>query len=219
MSPISQNSKKNFSMVYIFNSYDFEEVAEPLQNNNNPIVSISARSWNDILSLSLADKNTVKRIVIEENCSNSLPSGIEICGFERLETIVVKKNALKNVPSLTVKDNPHLISFVTKDGDTKRDAHNAAFEKCKYIVFSSSSILEFIDEIFLYSLLSLLVINHFVKQEHSVYLVYHYDSFIIQFDLPSLNQLTVGQSSFQKVTSFSLSSLMNNRIIDKIFLN
>lgn len=62
-------------------------------------------------------KETVTEIEINENCGNDIEGDLELCGFEKLEKITVKKNSLQNVTALTIADNPSLKVFQTENGN------------------------------------------------------------------------------------------------------
>ena len=58
---------------------------------------------------------SVKELVIGEGCGNEMKDDLELCGFENLGSIVVKKNTLENLNSLKISDNPQLKTFNTGD--------------------------------------------------------------------------------------------------------
>ena len=57
-----------------------------------------------------------------------------------LETIVIKKNSLKNLNSLVISNNPQLSSIVTEDGEewnSELQSFNAACENVKSVEITS----------------------------------------------------------------------------------
>ena len=67
-------------------------------------------------------KRIVKELVIGEGCGNGMKDDLELCGFENLESIVVKKNTLKNLNSLMISDNPLLKSIEIENGEYEKHA-------------------------------------------------------------------------------------------------
>ena len=65
------------------------------------------------------NKRNVKELVIAEGCGNEMKRNLQLYGFDNLESIIVKKNTLKNLKSLKVSDNPLLKSIKTENGDNE----------------------------------------------------------------------------------------------------
>lgn len=86
-------------------------------------------------------KRIVKELVIKEKCGNEMKDALEFCDFEELECLIVEKDALKNVESLTIADNPKLRMFRTVTGDggwEPGDSRNSgAFYNTKEITIDS----------------------------------------------------------------------------------
>ena len=62
-------------------------------------------------------ENGWKSITVNEGLCNSMTSKLTISGNPCLESIVIKKNSLKNLNSLVISNNPQLSSIVTEDGE------------------------------------------------------------------------------------------------------
>ena len=54
-------------------------------------------------------------LVIDEGCGNEMKDDLEFCGFDNLESMIVKKDSLQNLNSLKISDNPLLKSIETED--------------------------------------------------------------------------------------------------------
>ena len=69
--------------------------------------------------------------------TNDLTISYDLC----LESVVIKKNSLKNLNSLVISNNPQLSSIVTEDGDggwSGNDSRNTgAFYYVKSVEISS----------------------------------------------------------------------------------
>ena len=90
-------------------------------------------------------KRNVKGLVIGEGCGNEMKDDLELCGFENLESIVVKKDTLKNLNSLKISDNPLLKSIEIEDGDGgwSDDSRNTgAFYNVKNVTITSTLIYD-----------------------------------------------------------------------------
>ena len=61
-------------------------------------------------------QNGWKSITVNEGLCNSMRGNLVISDNACLETIVIKKNSLKNLNSLVISNNPQLSSIVTEDG-------------------------------------------------------------------------------------------------------
>ena len=88
-------------------------------------------------------KRSVKELVIAEGCGNEMKDDLELCGFDNLESIVVKKDTLKNLNSLKISNNPLLKSIKTEVGaggccDSSRNT--GAFYYVKSITITSTLI-------------------------------------------------------------------------------
>ena len=81
-------------------------------------------------------KRSVKQLVIAEGIGNEMNDDLELCGFDNLESIVVKKDSLKNLNSLKISDNPLLKSIETEDGEYKK----GAFYNVKNVTITSTLI-------------------------------------------------------------------------------
>ena len=109
----------------------------------------------------LLEDNDIKRIVqvivIKENCGNEMKDDLAFCDFEELNSIIVEKNALKNVKSLIIADNPCLRMIKTETGDggwKSGDSRNTgAFYNTRNITIDSLLLILVVDSIFLSSLL------------------------------------------------------------------
>lgn len=112
-------------------------------NNNEDIQRIVIRNESELQELLNNDnmKRIVKELIIKENCGNEMKYDLEFRDFEELECLIVEKDALQNVESLTIADNPKLRVFrtVTGDGGWKQgDPRNSgAFYNTKDIAIDS----------------------------------------------------------------------------------
>ena len=74
------------------------------------LVRISISTGDELMSL-LNDEEkrlSVSELVIEERCGNELKIDLKICGFENLKKLIVKKNSLMKLISLTIENDPSL---------------------------------------------------------------------------------------------------------------
>ena len=78
-----------------------------------PTLEISVSSCNNWNSIS----PYVTKLTINEGVCNDVTSTFSISGFLFLKSLVVKKNSMKNLNSLTIENNMRLESIVTEDGD------------------------------------------------------------------------------------------------------
>ena len=97
---------------------------------------------NELMSLLFDEekKKNVGELVIEEGCGNELKIDLDICGFENLKKLIVKKNSLKYLNSLVISNNSKLESIVTEDGqdwDEENESFYAPFENVKSVEISS----------------------------------------------------------------------------------
>ena len=68
--------------------------------------------------------------------TNDLTISYDLC----LESVVIKKNSLKNLNSLVISYNPQLSSIVTEDSqgwNSQYQSYNAPFENVKIVEISS----------------------------------------------------------------------------------
>lgn len=102
-------------------------------------------------------KRIIKVIVIKENCGNEMKDDLVLCGFQKLETIIVEKNALRKVKSLIIEDNPCLQMIKTEAGSggwESDDLRNTgAFYYTENITIHSLLLMMVVDSIFLVLLL------------------------------------------------------------------
>ena len=70
---------------------------------------------------------------MNEGLCNSMRGNLSISDNPCLETIVIKKNSLKNLNSLVISNNPQLSNIVTEDGEWG----TCAFENVKSVEISS----------------------------------------------------------------------------------
>ena len=117
----------------------FEEEEEP---QDGSIEDEIIQSEDELLAL-LNDemkKQTVTHLTILEDSCNEIIDDITISGFERLLRISIRENSLRNLSSLTVSNNPQLLSITTSNskGYSKEDnSFNAACEDVTRLVISS----------------------------------------------------------------------------------
>ena len=113
-------------------------------DNRREIVKVTIANEDQLRELlNNVDKNRiVKGLVIDEGCGNEMKDGLELCGFENLESIVVKKGSLKNLKSLKISNNPLLKSIETEDGDDawSHSSNAGAFLNVKNVTITSTLI-------------------------------------------------------------------------------
>ena len=78
-----------------------------------PTLEISVSNCNNWNSIS----PYVTKLTINEGVCNDVTSAFSISGFVYLKSLVVKKNSMKSLNSLTIENNLRLESIVTEDGD------------------------------------------------------------------------------------------------------
>ena len=80
-------------------------------------------------------------ITVNSGLCNSMRGNLSISNYPCLETIVIKKNSLKNLNSLVISNNTQLSSIVIDDGDYNWDyslnTYYAPFENVKSVEISS----------------------------------------------------------------------------------
>ena len=75
----------------------------------------------------------IKELVIGENCLNEWKDDLIIQNYSNLESIVVKKNSLRNLNSLKICNCEKLKSIEIEDGDWRNDA----FSNVKNVIIES----------------------------------------------------------------------------------
>ena len=128
-------------------------------------------------------KDMINEIVIEEGCGNELETNVMICGYKNLKKIVIKKNCMKNLNSLTITHNSILESIEIEDGNSEKNNNDSksigACYKVKNVEISS---------IF--------------------YLKIAYN-----LDLPDLKTFITGKYAFHETDSLTLSSIFYSLMI------
>ena len=79
-----------------------------------PTLEISVSSCNNWNSIS----PYVTKLTINEGVCNDVTSAFSISGFIYLKSLVVKKNSMKNLNSLTIENNLRLERIVTEDSNS-----------------------------------------------------------------------------------------------------
>ena len=97
--------------------------SKPLVLESVELEQINIASRKDLISL-LKDeekKKLVSELVIEEGCGNDWTIDLNLCGFENLKKLVIKKNSLKNLNSLKISNNKELeiIKVEGSEGEQK----------------------------------------------------------------------------------------------------
>lgn len=84
-------------------------------------------------------KKCVKTLVVSEWCGNEMKDDLNLCGFDNLESLVVKKCSLRFLNSLKISDNGKMNSIEIEDGELndKENTSTAAFGWVKSVVLSS----------------------------------------------------------------------------------
>ena len=96
----------------------------------NTNIEVIANSCNDIKNSWYASK-----ITVNENVCNDFEGDFSISGF-LFKSLVVKKNSMKNLNSLTIKNNLRLESIVTEDGSGGYDGTDSRNTGAFYYVNS-----------------------------------------------------------------------------------
>ena len=120
------------------------EEVKPVVVKPKPVelIKMNISTGDELMSL-LNDeekKKNVGELVIEEGCGNELKIDLDICGFENLKKLIVKKNSLKNLNSLVISNNDELEIIEIEDGqpyDRENQTYYAPFEKVKSVEISS----------------------------------------------------------------------------------
>ena len=119
--PVEMNRTNERSIEVLRNEREpLERVIKHTTGNNNRLM---IKRINDLRELLINEerKKGVSELVINEECGNEMKGNLELCGFENLENLVVKKNSLMNLNSLKISDNPVLKSIDIEDGDYRND--------------------------------------------------------------------------------------------------
>ena len=115
---VSTNLKNQISSSLEF---DHSVVCQPLTISSNS-------DCNKLL------QNGWKSITVNEGLCNSMTNNLYISYYPCLESILVKKNSLKNLNSLAISNNPQLSNIVIQDGDWE----TGAFKFVKSVELSSN---------------------------------------------------------------------------------
>ena len=92
-------------------------------------------------------QNGWKSITVNEGLCNSMTNNLVLSYNPCLQSILVKKNSLKNLNSLVISNNSKLESIVIEDGqgwNSQSQSYNAPFENVKSVEISSIFYLMFI---------------------------------------------------------------------------
>ena len=170
-------------LLCIYNLLFFDYSTGTVINSDYCIVNIynSDQLQNVMTEESL--KDMINEIVIEEGCGNELETNVMICGYKNLKKIVIKKNCMKNLNSLTISNNSILESIEIEDGNSEKNNNDSksigACYKVKNVEISS---------IF--------------------YLKIAYN-----LDLPDLKTFITGKYAFHETDSLTLSSIFYSLMI------
>ena len=96
--------------------------SKPLVLESVELEKMSTASRKDLISL-LKDeekKKLVSELVIEEGCGNDWTIDLNLCGFENLKKLVIKKNSLKNLNSLKISNNKELEIIKVEGGEDEQ---------------------------------------------------------------------------------------------------
>lgn len=80
------------------------------------------------------DLSSLSSLIFEENFGMTLYGDLSISNYPSLERLIVKRNALKNLNSFTLSDNPHLYSFEVEKGDNNT---SGAMGNVRRVIMSS----------------------------------------------------------------------------------
>lgn len=111
-------------------------------DDDEELESITVDDDDELLDILNNDnmKATLGELIIDEGVGNDWTDDLCITGFANLRRIIVKKNSLKNLDTLTVTQNPRLKYFRAEKGQEKwekdTDTAYAACEKIKHLTFS-----------------------------------------------------------------------------------
>ena len=121
---VSTNLKNQISSSL---DYNHNVVCQPLIiTSNSNCAKLQQSGW--------------KSITVNEGLCNSMTNDLTISYDPCLESVVIKKNSLKNLNSLVISYNPQLSSIETEDGDGgwSDDSRNTgAFYYVKSVEISS----------------------------------------------------------------------------------
>lgn len=71
-------------------------------------------------------KQSIKNLVFASNVGDSWRGSLELCSFENLEVIQVRRQSFRNISMLRIANNPKLKTIVTEDGEYQTGAFYAA---------------------------------------------------------------------------------------------
>ena len=80
----------------------------------------------------------IRKLVIVEGCGNEILDGLELYGYDNLESVKIEKNSFMNIAFLRISDNDVLNSIVI-EGD---DCGYGAFNNVKSVVIESDMIYD-----------------------------------------------------------------------------
>ena len=111
------------------------------------ISSLGIRSCSAAQSLTVSSDSDCEKlhqdrwtsITVNQGLCNSMTNNLTISDNACLESLVFKKNSLRNLNSLVISNNTHLSSIVTENGswDKESQSYNAPFENVKSVEISS----------------------------------------------------------------------------------
>lgn len=111
-------------------------------------------------------KKTIHGLVIKEGCGNDLVCDISLSNFPLLISIVIERNALIQINSLLISNNPLLKGIFTGDGkelDSNNNTFYATCEKVKRLEISSRMNILIIKQIILIFLFLQLDYTHSIN--------------------------------------------------------
>ena len=124
--------------------FDYEIGKVMSEKKTRKTVKMVIKNENQLRELLKNDdkKKSVNELIIEEECGYEMNDDLELCGFENLESIVVKKNSLINLNSLKISNNPLLKTIEIEDGKDGSTVCKAPFNNVKSVVIESIMIIE-----------------------------------------------------------------------------
>ena len=90
------------------------------------------------------EKDSIIELEVAENACNDMKDDLVISGFKNLKSIVVKKNAMKNLNSLKICDCDVLERIIVEDGSGWNDGtYHAPFVNVKSVIITSKIEFDF----------------------------------------------------------------------------
>ena len=141
-------------------------------------------------------------MIIEKDLGNDYYGNLIINNYPNLQSIIVKKNSLKNLNSLKICNCEKLKTIEIEDSEER---YFGTFSNVKNVIIESIWLFEGC-HLYLPNLQSFITGKYSFRETRSLSLSSNSIQFYFSIYLPNLQSFETGYQSFNKITSLSLSS-------------